>query len=384
MRLFLILIALFTGVLQASSINQNSLKSKESSLDFNLSHQTYSFLLELPESYSLNISDAYEVRYRPFLLEQYVSANSQPQATSNTQQQKMNTTNAKPPNSDDELTVVGVKSSVAEGVAATARWLDSFFVDPDYPNTDVDIRLSLRQFVIKEESLPYEFKTRVGGRVRLPNISRKLSLTFEGNDDEFEQGSETFNESVSGTDDSPNLGLEVLNEKPGGDSERFKLGFRSGEDSLYVGGRVRRSIELPERWQVRGSQRLRWYHQFGWESQTIIDANLLKRRDYFFQQRIKTLWREDYRPEIGTETTLSSSYTHLLTDESAWRLIWSSVYHTEPKSRWYASQLSFGYRHVVGYPWFRVEVQPFVRWEEETQWQPKYGVSLLFNVLIEN
>ena|GEM_PF-5331463 len=275
-----------------------------------------------------------------------------------------------------------VQQSLAESVTATAAWLDAFFADPEYPDTQVDVRLNLRQYFTKQESLPIEFKTRVDGRVKLPNISRKLSLVFSGNDDD-DESAESLDDGLRQTDDNPNLGLEVLNQRKPGDSERLKIGYRFGESSYYVGGRVRRATTIAEDWQVRASQRLRWYHQFGWESQTFFEIDYLKKKHRFFQYRISTLWREDKRPEIGTETNSTFSYVHLIDEQSAWRVSWSSDYHTEPQSRWIASQLGIGYRQAFYRDWLRVELQPYVRWEEANAWQPDYGFVLLFNALIE-
>lgn len=274
------------------------------------------------------------------------------------------------------------QKSVADSVVATAKWLDSFFADPEYPNTDVDVRLNLRQYVIKQESLPFEYKTRIDGRIKLPNISRKLDLVFAGNEDE-ESGSDSFNEGLQSSDDNPTLGLELLNKRKPGNSERFKVGYRFGESSYYLGGRVRRAVSFAERWQLRGSQRLRWYHQFGWESQTLVELDYLQRQQSFFQLRLSTLWRDDRRDELGTETNWAVSYIYLRDNNQAWRLSWSSDYHTEPAPRWVASQIAVAYRRQIYREWLRFEVQPFVQWQEVNQWHPEYGISLQLNALIE-
>ncbi len=284
----------------------------------------------------------------------------------------------------DAFGIDTMRRGLATGVFETAKWIDSFFADPDYPNENVDVELEVRQFFIKSESKDVDMKTRASGRVRLPNAERSVSLTFDGNDEqESEAGNSNISDSVRNADDQPSLGLEYLKEKSPGYNQRVKLGYRFGEDSFYLGGRLRKAVTVGDNWLFRTSQRVRWYHQFGWENRTIIDFESLLPQNRFFQQRLLLSWREDERDEPGAQITMQSAYIYPLSDTSAWRLIWSSNYHTQPKPRWVSTQLAWGYRMQLPKEWIYVEVRPFVEWEELFHWQEKFGLHLSFDLIIQ-
>ncbi len=278
-----------------------------------------------------------------------------------------------------------IRKGVAVGVTEAAKWIDSFFADTDYPDEDVDVELDLRQSVTKSESRDTDFKTRVSGRVRLPNAERKISLTFDGNDDDDENGPgrSSLTDSIRDADDQPSLGLEYLKERSPGYFQRVKLGYRFGENSFYLGGRLRKSKTIGEQWFLRASQRVRWYHKFGWENRSILDIEKILPENRFFQQRVIVSWREDEKDTIGVNTNFASSFIYPLSDTSAWRLIWSSHYHSQPKSRWVSSQLAWGYRVRMPEDWIFFEIRPFILWEDVFDWKANLGVTLSFDFIIK-
>ena len=95
------------------------------------------------------------------------------------------------------------------------------------------------------------------------------------------------------------------------------------------------------------------------------------------------LWQQDEKDTRGIQLNLRSALIYPISDHSAWRVIWSSDYDTQPNQRWTASQLGVGYRMKLWQDWVFVELRPFTRWEEEHNWQPKYGINLTFDFIIE-
>lgn len=299
-------------------------------------------------------------------------------------EQKQPVSSDKAQKNNDSFGIETMRRGLATGVFETAKWIDSFFADPEYPNENVDVELEIRQFFIKSESKDIDIKTRASGRVRLPNAERSVSLTFDGNDEqESEQGNTSISDSVRSADDQPSLGLEYLEEKSPGYNQRVKLGYRFGEDSFYLGGRLRKAVAVGDKWLFRASQRVRWYHQFGWENRTIIDFESLLPQNRFFQQRFLVAWREDERDELGAQVNFQSAYIYPLSDTTAWRFIWSSNYHTQPQPRWVSTQLAWGYRMQLPKEWIYVEIRPFVEWEELFHWQGNLGLHLSFDLIIQ-
>jgi hypothetical protein len=273
---------------------------------------------------------------------------------------------------------------LASGITETAQWIDSFFADPEYPNEEVDVRLDLRQYFTWLESHPSEYKTRVSAQVRLPNFSERVSLTFDGNDEDGDSlAKESVTDSIRQLDENPSLGLQYLKQVSEEYSQRVKLGYRFSRRTAFVGGRLRKVWPIAEDSRFRVSQRLRWYQRDGWENQTIADYETMFGEDTFFQQRFKLLWQEYLLPEQGTRYQLASSVIYPFSDDAAIRWNWTSDYQTRPVKDWTSSQLSLSYRRQFWRDWMYLEAGPFIRWQNEQGWYHDYGFNLTFQFIIE-
>ncbi len=371
-----------TSLLIICSVALLSACSSSQPVQKNISETQQNEARDEPEKQPVTEKDSFSIELDKTRPEPAAKTSTDQDLQQTEKQQAVDT--AKSPTSKDSFGIDSMRRGLATGVFETAKWIDSFFADPDYPNENVDVELEVRQFFIKSESKDIDIKTRASGRVRLPNAERSVSLTFDGNDEqENEAGNTSISDSVRNADDQPSLGLEYLKQKSPGYNQRLKLGYRFGEDSFYIGGRLRKAVTVGDNWLFRASQRVRWYHQFGWENRSIIDFESLLPKNRFFQQRFLLSWREDERDELGAQINLQSAYIYPLSDTSAWRLIWSSNYHTQPYPRWVSTQLAWGYRMQLPKEWIYLEIRPFVEWEELFHWQEKLGLHLSFDLIIQ-
>ncbi len=99
-------------------------------------------------------------------------------------------------NADDELSdevivsrddwLEGGKDAVARKANEMTQWVDNFFGNDERDLEQAESRLRLRTIYNWDERLDNEVKFRLGGKVSLPQISKRLDLVFRGEDmDDF-------------------------------------------------------------------------------------------------------------------------------------------------------------------------------------------------------
>ncbi|GIR90319.1 MAG: hypothetical protein CM15mP89_3240 [Gammaproteobacteria bacterium] len=62
------------------------------------------------------------------------------------------------------------------------QWVDNFFGNDERDLEQAESRLRLRTIYDWDQRLDNEFKLRLGGKVSLPQISKRLDLVFRGED----------------------------------------------------------------------------------------------------------------------------------------------------------------------------------------------------------
>jgi hypothetical protein len=226
--------------------------------------------------------------------------------------------------------------------------------------------------------------------VRLPGLTNRWSVVLEGNDDfsMFGDGEEFFDEpdenAIEEGFDRPSIGLEYFKRKGETFDYRMQVGARA-EPALYAGPRLRYQHSIGKRWLGRYIEKLRWYTDEGWDSDTRAQFD---RRvfggNYLFRQTFIARWREERKDERGFVLTTSSSVSRILGDDSALRFQWRSTYHTEPVSQWKRTAISLRYRRQFWREWFFVDVIPEIAWEEEFDWDTNPGFRLAFEALISD
>ncbi|MEM9304405.1 MAG: hypothetical protein AAGE01_20005 [Pseudomonadota bacterium] len=274
--------------------------------------------------------------------------------------------------------------TVTNYVISLARWVDEIFDDPNYTEEEADARLEVRLIASDSRENSAEFRARTRFRISLPRLSRRASLVFEGNDDidinDF--ADEDFDNAIDDSLDAPALGIQYFRR----DDERVNLswtaGVRASSVSFYIGPRVRYISRLGDDSIVRATQRLRWYTEEGWDSNSRLDFD--RRFDNgFFRQLFAVRWREDrYRSE-GARVSASTSWTKPLSEESALRYAWTSVYLTESQADGRETRLSVGYRKRFWRDWIAIQVTPFVAWEQRNDWDFNPGLQVSITTAFE-
>lgn len=275
--------------------------------------------------------------------------------------------------------------AVSSRIISLARWMDSFFDDPEYATEEADARISISQATTYSKADLLEYRTRISSSVALPNLSRKTKLVFEGNEDlEVEDTEKSVQESAKESVDSPSIGLQYSFLELRDLDLRVRAGVRLGDPSFYAGPRIRAYIDIGNTWTARFTQRAYWYTDNYWRSKSTLDFDRIIGSRNLFRQSFRTDWKEEYFPTQGFRHTVTSSLSQPLKDAAAFRYSWSSVYYTRPNGEWSSTALSVSYRQSVWQDWILLEVTPFVAWEDRLNWEINPGITFSVNILFED
>lgn len=272
-------------------------------------------------------------------------------------------------------------------VASAARWADHFFEDPDFLDEEAHAHISLRQSVEFSRKSDVEYRTRINGSVSLPHFSRKLKVVFEGDDDleiDEEDDPDDMGTSTDQSVEAHTVGLQYAALSRPDYDFRIGVGVRMGDTAVFAGPRWRVQANVSPMWRTRFTQRLRWYSDDGWKSSTDVDVDRQIGPRNLFRQNVSTVWREDRFDRDGFRHTATSSFVQPLADLRAIRYAWSSDYLTRPDQRWSSSTLSVSYRSSLFRDWIRLELKPFVSWEEDFEWNANPGVVISLSCIIED
>jgi len=281
-----------------------------------------------------------------------------------------------------------VQGSASSRLVSLARWVDSFFDDPEYAEEEADARASLTQTVTFYRNVDPVYRTRVRASLILPNLSRRFRLTFEGNDDLDQEDAagnleETLAESTQESIDDPSLRLQYLFLHEPDVDLGMSGGVRLNESAFYAGPRLKLRAGLGAGWDAKFTQRTYWYTTDNVKAKTELRFDHLLGRRNLFRQAFRTDWNEEKHQSEGFRNTVTSSITQPLQKNAAFRYAWSSTYLTRPDPRWTSTTLSVGYRQSLWREWVIAEVTPFMRWEEQYDWGPSPGIVLGLSAILE-
>lgn len=277
-----------------------------------------------------------------------------------------------------------VQGSASSHLASLALWVDSFFDDPDYAEEEAYARVSIKQNVNFYRNLNAEYRTDVSATFVLPNLRRKFRLSFEGNENPYpEDTDETLAEASRTSVDDPSVRLQYLFLKHPDIDVSWSAGVRLSESAVYTGPRFKLSAGLGAGWNTKFTQRIYWYTTNNLKTKMELRFDHILGKYNLFRQAFRMDWDTEEHPHQGFSISTSSSITQPLTETSAIRYDWTSVYLTRPDPSWSSTTLSFGYRQSVWRKWLILEIAPFVSWEEQYDRRPKPGVNISLDAIFE-
>lgn len=274
----------------------------------------------------------------------------------------------------------GLLDSLQEGVAsrtrATAAWIDSFLSDERSLAEANRSWVRLRLDAFSEEREGVDFDARVSARLVLPYAEDRFNLVFSGDgqgdlEDEALLDEDALAVLDEEEESSASLGLQYLLRQTRRNNIRTEVGLRF--DGIapvpYVGGRWRYMMSLLT-WNLRLTERLRWYTDAGWESKSGIDLERPVGETFFLRSSGRVNWFEE-EEGIFYSTSLrlyqSLGRKQLLTYE------WSNSYETAPVDRLKQIRVRVRWAQRFIREWVLLELAPQVAWREDVDYEPAIG-----------
>jgi hypothetical protein len=295
-------------------------------------------------------------------------------------EQEINETTPKKENAIDST-----HRNVSSTVGSISRFIDSLFQNPNYTAEEADGRFSLYQSFDTSKQSTMRFRTRIKGSISLPNLSKRLKLSFMGNGnlDNGDTKDQNIEDSVEEYIDAFSIRLQYSLLSRKNIYIRESVGVRFRNLSLFSGIRLRIRKELGGKWNTKFTQHLFWFTKDGWKSNSELTFNRIIGKHNLFRQTFRTAWSENKNFSEGFRFTLMSSFTQPLSTKAAFRYRWSSRYYTMPEPDWTSTTLSVRYRQIIWKDWLIFEFAPFVSWSEIFGWKANPGIIISITIAFE-
>jgi len=255
-------------------------------------------------------------------------------------------------------------------------WLDEFFADENY-EAEVNkswLRIRTDSFSELYEGTALDAKARL--HLKLPALNKRLR---------FEILSPGEPDDLSGADSSA-----AGPPPPGAPEEktsaavsyvfraikersiilRLGLDFDGYRPDPYVGGRYRELMPISDNWNIRFTERLRFYSLDGLESRTSLDFERLLEEDMLFRTSLNGTWLQedpDYFYSLGF------SLFRPLDDKSAVEYQLINDFKTDPH-RLDRITTRLRHRQKIWRDWLVFEAAPQVSFPDEREFKPVPGI----------
>ncbi len=269
------------------------------------------------------------------------------------------------------------QNAVSESVDDFAQWIDSFFDDERTIAEDASTRLRLSQGLFLEEGEAASLKTRINVKLDVPHFKNRLKLFVSDEDINDENASALADNAFDETDEDVQIGLQYFAKDSDKNNLSLSTGIKLDSLEVFAGPRYRHTVTL-DSWQLRFTQRVRWFTRKGWESTTRLDLERLLTPKILFRNTIEGRWRkqdEGYRYEINP--TLIQS----LQRKKALEYQWGNFFKTRPVHRLEESVLRIRYRQRIWRKWLFYEVAPQVAFRNDDDFEPSPGINFLLEVI---
>lgn len=267
------------------------------------------------------------------------------------------------------------KQRVERVSLSAARWIDSFFSDPDYEAEVVSSQFRLRPEVSWRSEQGWDGTLKASFKLKLPNLERKVSLV--GGSSDFD---EEYDAAVDDDIREPAIGLQFFGKEREKWGTSISVGIKFNDFAGFLGPRFRYMTDLTERTSFRFVQKILWQTNNEWQFRSRFDYNFAVNDRFFFRQMVDARWRGEYSDEEGLRTRVSSFLTRRLRNAAGLQSEATVIFHTEPDTHVDEYLLAFRYRKQIWKEWFYYEIVPQVSWEHEFDYKTNPGIRLRIEV----
>ena len=273
---------------------------------------------------------------------------------------------------------------VTEKADDLTRWFDSYFGSTEADQNVASSRLRLRVTMEEDEREGTNFRVSVGGKVNLPQISKRLDLVFRGDDPA---------DDINGQEDqsqSP-IALQLQVGKREETRHRFDLTLGVGSGGPKPGARYRYAIDFNDKNSLQFTERVQYEFDDGVisTSRLVLDHQLAN--DALLRSYSRVLWGE---ATDGVEASSSLQWikfwqrrppTARGTDERGLMVYGEVSGQTEPYEYVSNYRVGFRYRRQTYRRYLFLEFEPSYNWRVDEPYDERAGawrIELRFEFLL--
>ncbi len=274
---------------------------------------------------------------------------------------------------------------ISNGLLSSAEWFDAFFDDERYDSevNESRLKLSFESSVINGEGINFDANTHL--KIILPELEERLSFEISGDTDDEIRDDRPVDADLKETidDDQDRGGLTagfryLLTAK-----ERLNIHIKSGarirsfKPVAYIGPRYRQTFDFAP-WDLRLTQRVRWYSDDGWETGSRVDLERGLFDEYFFRATTEVKW---YEAEKGLFYDLDFALSRAIDARTAIEFQWKNRFRTRPHNQLSTTFFRFRLRRRILRDWLSFEVAPQIAYPRERDYSFTPGILFKFNVV---
>ena len=273
---------------------------------------------------------------------------------------------------------------VTEKADDLTRWFDSYFGSTEADQNVASSRLRLRVTMEEDEREGTNFRVSVGGKVNLPQISKRLDLVFRGDDPA---------DDINGQEDqsqSP-IALQLQVGKREETRHRFDLTLGVGSGGPKPGARYRYAIDFNDKNSLQFTERVQYEFDDGVisTSRLVLDHQLAN--DALLRSYSRVLWGE---ATDGVEASSSLQWIKFWqrqppssrgTDERGLMVYGEVSGQTEPYEYVSNYRVGFRYRRQTYRRYLFLEFEPSYNWRVDEPYDERAGawkVEVRFEFLL--
>ena len=256
------------------------------------------------------------------------------------------------------------------GVRRASNWVDHFFDDERTAAEENRSRVRLRMTAGVEEGDGVDFEPRANIRLHLPQLSNRLNLLFFASEDENpEEDSTRPDPDVRGDNNKKDAAVALQYFLRESDKSNISVTLGGSYDYLYTGVRGRYLKEFGP-WTSRLVSQLRYYTDNDWKFLNSLDFERPLSERWFFRATGQLDWIEEDDELPGG--LLFRLYQALDVDKVL-SYEWHNSFDDVGNEDLSEVKLQVRYRQRYLRDWLFFEVSPYVKFEEEEDWNTVLG-----------
>ena len=267
--------------------------------------------------------------------------------------------------------------NISATINSAAQWADAFFDDERFVAEDASTKLRLREsaFLEHDESNP-EYKTKISLSVDIPKTKNRLRVFVSSEEDTNKTPDTLFNR-VDTSEESSAAGVQFFAGRSKKRNISLTAGIKLDSVEFFIGPRYRRTFRF-DTFNVRFTQRIRWFSSMGLEATTRFDYERLLSKSWFFRHTLDGRWRDE---DPGYRYEIRPVLIQQLANRRAIEYQWNNLFETDPNHSLESSTFLVRYRRNFLRKWLFYEINPQIAMRDEDDFDPKAGITFQLEIV---